>query len=190
MQMNWILLVESSTLYAQFWLHHSETTSISSSSIANNLNGIVVDNKSVKKKFPSITFSFLKNLCGNHKVEFRCTNKQIYKSMYYVIIREITNLHNRVRVEISHFQINSNPLMYGWWQIICIYRVLGNWWYKRKKGDSTRKKKSKIQNKNFSFEALFSRKSNLNFRSVRVHFITSRYNGSHRRSLSRSTLCW
>ena len=144
MQMNWILLVESSTLYAQFWLHHSETTSISSSSIANNLNGIVVDNKSVKKKFPSITFSFLKNLCGNHKVEFRCTNKQVYKSMYYVIIREITNLHNRVRVEISHFQINSNPLMYGWWKIIYIYRVLGNWWYKRKKGDSTRKKKSKI----------------------------------------------
>ena len=25
-----------------------------------------------------------------------------------------------------------------------IYRVVGNWWYKRKGGDSTRKKKSKI----------------------------------------------
>ena len=48
-----------------------------------------------------------------------------------------------------------------------------------KGGDSTRKKKSKIQNKHFSFEALFSRKSTLNFRSVRVHFIKSRYNGSH-----------
>ena len=42
-----------------------------------------------------------------------------------------------------------------------IYRVVGNWWYKRKGGDSTRKKKSKIWNKNFSFEALFSRKSTL-----------------------------
>ena len=38
-----------------------------------------------------------------------------------------------------------------------LYRVVGNWWYKRKGGDSTRKKKSKIENKNFSFEALFSR---------------------------------
>ena len=66
-----------------------------------------------------------------------------------------------------------------------IYRVVGNWWYKRKGGDSTRKKKSKISNKNFSFEALFSRKSTVNFRSVRLHFITSRYNGSHCRSLSR-----
>ena len=27
---------------------------------------------------------------------------------------------------------------------VCIYRVAGNWWYKRKGGDSTRKKKSKI----------------------------------------------
>ena len=63
-----------------------------------------------------------------------------------------------------------------------VYRVVGNWWYKRKGGDSTRKKKSKIWNKNFSFEALFSRKSILNFRSVRVHFIASRYNGSHCRS--------
>ena len=44
-----------------------------------------------------------------------------------------------------------------------IYRVVGNWWYKRKRSDSTRKKKSKIWNKNFSFEALFSRKSTLNF---------------------------
>ena len=35
--------------------------------------------------------------------------------------------------------------------------MVGNWWYKRKGGDSTRKKKSKIKNKNFSFEALFSR---------------------------------
>ena len=59
-----------------------------------------------------------------------------------------------------------------------IYRVVGNWWYKPK-GDSTRKNKSKIKNKNFSFEALFSRKSTLNFGSVRVHFIASRYNGSH-----------
>ena len=67
---------------------------------------------------------------------------------------------------------------------LILYRVVGNWWYKRKGGDSTRKKESKIQNKNFSFEALFSRKSTLNFRSVRVHFITSRYNGSHCRSLS------
>ena len=25
-----------------------------------------------------------------------------------------------------------------------IYRVVGNWWYKRKEGDTTRKKKSKI----------------------------------------------
>lgn len=87
----------------QFWLHHSETTSISSASIENNLNAMVVDNKSVKKKFPSVTFSFLKNLCSNYEVEFRCTYKQIYKSVYYVIIREITNLHSRVRVEISHF---------------------------------------------------------------------------------------
>ena len=63
--------------------------------------------------------------------------------------------------------------------------MVGNWWYKRKGGDSTRKKKSKIKNKNFSFEASFSRKSTLNFRSVRVHFITSRYNGSHCRSLPR-----
>ena len=55
-----------------------------------------------------------------------------------------------------------------------IYRVVGNWWYKRKGGDSTRKKKSKIWNKNFSFEASFSRKSTLNFRLVHVHFITSR----------------
>ena len=52
-----------------------------------------------------------------------------------------------------------------------IYRVIGNGW-----------------NKNVSFEALFSRKSTLNFRSVRVHFVTSRYNGSHYRSLSRLTL--
>ena len=63
--------------------------------------------------------------------------------------------------------------------------MVGNWWYKRKGGDSTRKKKSKIENKNLSFEALFSRKSTLNFRSVRVHFIASRCNGSHCRSLSR-----
>ena len=35
--------------------------------------------------------------------------------------------------------------------------MVGNWWYKRKGGDSTLKKKSKIWNKNFSFEALFSR---------------------------------
>ena len=69
-----------------------------------------------------------------------------------------------------------------------LYRVVGNWRYKRKGGDSTRKKKSKIQNKNFSFEALFSRKSILNFRSVRVHFITSRYNGSHCRSLYRANI--
>ena len=66
-----------------------------------------------------------------------------------------------------------------------IYRVVGNWWYKREGGDSTRKKKSKIWNKKFSFEALFSRKSTLNFRSVRAHFITSCCNGSHCRSLSR-----
>ena len=52
-----------------------------------------------------------------------------------------------------------------------IYRVVGNWWYKRKGGDCTRKKKSEIQNKNFSFEALFLRKLTLNFRSVRVHFM-------------------
>lgn len=64
---------------------------------------MLVDNKSVKKKFPSVTFSFLKNLYSNYEVEFRCTYKQIYKSVYYVIIREITNLHSRVRVEISHF---------------------------------------------------------------------------------------
>ena len=63
--------------------------------------------------------------------------------------------------------------------------MVGNWRYKRKEGDSTRKKKSKMKNKIFSFEALFSRKSTLNFRSVRVHFITSRYNGSRCRSLSR-----
>ena len=54
-----------------------------------------------------------------------------------------------------------------------------------KGGDSTRKNKSKIQNKNFLFEALLSRKLILNFRSVRVHFIMSRFNGSHYRSLSR-----
>ena len=70
-----------------------------------------------------------------------------------------------------------------------LYRVVDNWRYKRKGGDSTRKKKSKIWNKNFSFEALFSRKSTLDFRSVCVHFIMSRYNGSHCRSLSRLTLC-
>ena len=63
--------------------------------------------------------------------------------------------------------------------------MVGNWRYKRKEGDSTRKKKSKMKNKIFSFEALFLRKLTLNFRSVRVHFITSPYNGSHRRSLSR-----
>ena len=63
--------------------------------------------------------------------------------------------------------------------------MVGNWWYKRRGGDSTRKKKSKIWNKNFSFEALFSRKSTLNLGSVRLHFTTSRYNGSHCRSLSR-----
>ena len=62
--------------------------------------------------------------------------------------------------------------------------MVGNWWYKRKGGDSKRKKRSKIWNKNFSFEALFSRKWTLNLRSVRVHFITSRYNGSHCRLLS------
>ena len=51
--------------------------------------------------------------------------------------------------------------------------MVGNGWYKLKGGDSTRKKKSKIQNKNFPLEALFSRKSTLNFRSVRVHFLGS-----------------
>ena len=55
--------------------------------------------------------------------------------------------------------------------------MVDNWWYKLKGGDSTRKKKSKIWNKTFSFEALFLKKSILNFCSVRVHFITFRYNG-------------
>ena len=41
--------------------------------------------------------------------------------------------------------------------------MVGNWWYKREGDDSTRKRKSKIENINFSFEALFSRKSTLNF---------------------------
>ena len=33
-----------------------------------------------------------------------------------------------------------------------IYRVVGNWWYKRKGDDSTRKKGSKIYYKNFTID--------------------------------------
>ena len=61
--------------------------------------------------------------------------------------------------------VNAVYVLYNLYTILCsvLYRAVGNWWYKRKGGNSTRKKKSKMKNKIFSFEALFSRKSTLNF---------------------------
>ena len=104
----------------------------------------------------------------------------------------------RTNVDNFNFLTNFYLLVHLYNPIyIVIYRVVGNWWYKRKGGDSTRKKKSKVQNKNFSFEALFSRKSTLNFRSVRVHFIlafhtlkqSNTLKSVHRNLIRRAEVC-
>ena len=59
--------------------------------------------------------------------------------IYYVLYRTLKNIISTIKTpdcrDYIDKQIETN---------LKIYRVVGNWWYKRKGGDSTWKKKSKI----------------------------------------------
>ena len=46
--------------------------------------------------------------------------------------------------------VNAVYVLYNLYTILCsvLYRVVGNWWYKRKGGNSTRKKESRIYSEN------------------------------------------